>query len=465
MSPGIGAGIGIGPFHAGALPFYQQLLNYSPMLMLVAGVQCYTDAAKAVGCADTDAVYTWGNLGTLGATADAVQSTEARRPILSLANGVTYTQASTHWMDLAGLTGSGQSFTFVYVVTTTANGDASLIGAGGGTTSSDISGNVSVHDGTSEKTAMAALASATQVLSFVVDAGEPDISVYRDGVLLDVIAYDTTWNFTNVTLGALASAGGRFFDGVMKFAMVIEGALSDADLAAVHAILLAQYGLAFDATSVEGAILDLDASVGITSTGAGVSTWATQQGGTDAVQATDADRPLFEATGWSTGLPTVTFDVANTEEMDLTGLTDASHDYTLFCAMNQVSASAATTQVVLNSSSTGGMFLATRPTAGAKVAVYDGTAYTLIAPAATGEQLLTWTIDSGTPELEIYRDGVSLGTSAAYDATWAWSGPSIGGLGAFYLDAKVARMALYGRLLNAYEIAALNTYFVALYGL
>lgn len=49
-----------------------------------------------------------------------------------------------------------------------------------------------------------------------------------------------------------------------------------------------------------------DASTGITVTGAGVSSWVDRKGGYDMVQATDANRPAWSATGFN-GAPGLTF--------------------------------------------------------------------------------------------------------------------------------------------------------------
>jgi len=268
VSPGIGAGIGIGPFHAGALPFYHQLLGYSPLLMLVAGEQCYTDAAKAVGCTDTDAVYTWGNLGT--DSTDAVQSTEASRFAYSAAGGVggrpgCSMDGAADFMDLTGLASTSNDYTVFAVVNKVATSFGYLFstaGTGGQAHaySSDLGGEVEYVNDSAGASVLQASMTGEQMLTWRVE-GTADVECWRDGALLAVGSGEAGNNpeIGGTTYLGKNKNGTNWDEGVYSFFMIVPSKLSDADVAAVHAILLAEYGLAFVAQSIANAGLAWDA--------------------------------------------------------------------------------------------------------------------------------------------------------------------------------------------------------------
>jgi hypothetical protein len=219
-------------------------------------------------------------------------------------------------------------------------------------------------------------------------------------------------------------------------------------------------GASFTPRRLTGLILWLDASFGITEAGLGVDTWLDRSDeGNDATQTTDADRPAYTASNANlNSRPSVDFVAASTEFMSLTGMTDASNDYTMFAVVDQTTITG--TQALLGSSST------TRALGheSSSVSANDSTAWRAGMAGKTGGQILCQRFDATGTTIEHYRDGALLG-STTYDATWAWAVPMLGNRngGAEWLDADVAEVIVYNRLLSDAELAQVHAYLIAKY--
>lgn len=220
---------------------------------------------------------------------------------------------------------------------------------------------------------------------------------------------------------------------------------------------------AFTPPDISGCILWLRADLGTTVTGAGVSLWEDQSGnGNDADQTTDADRPALNATGWSTGLPTVDFDLANTEWLDMNGLSDASTAYTVFAVLDKLTDSVV--EQMLTGDVTQLQFASERTTG---VGMYDG-AWKVYGTTQLGEQALTWRVDGAGNSSEVWRDGTSIGSDG-----WA-AGRTLGGQvalgssavgGGQHADMQLAEIIVYNTALSAGDLARVHTYLLARYGL
>jgi len=179
----------------------------------------------------------------------------AARPTLT-ATGADFDGVG-NYLALTTLSGAvPQSFTFAAVVTPTVGAAIQTIYSPSYfSVSTRVSGasSVGLFDGAAWVPGMAALTARKQLLVWVFDAtGSPTCSIYRDGRLLAVVPWDgtVTTPFATPTIGALNSRVAHFFDGEILFGAIIPSALSGADLATAHAVLMAEYGIAFSPLSL-----------------------------------------------------------------------------------------------------------------------------------------------------------------------------------------------------------------------
>jgi hypothetical protein len=225
--------------------------------------------------------------------------------------------------------------------------------------------------------------------------------------------------------------------------------------------------LGFVPTEIEGCILWLRADRGLTLSGSNVSSWRDFSGrGHEATQATSADQPGYLPQGWNGVLPTVDFDRANTEWMDLGAMSDSSSDYTLLAALAQRSQTSYP-QDLLSARIPAGTSraFATVTHLSSGVGIYDGSAWRATGAEQDGEQWLTWVLDAAAGSFECYRSGASIGTGT-YAGSWIWDNPELGRLSGStqYLDAELAELILYRRKLAPSELARVHAYLSARYG-
>lgn len=142
----------------------------------------------------------------------------------------------------------------------------------------------------------------------------------------------------------------------------------------------------FDFSTLGTLVMDLDARVGVTVTGGGVSTWADQSGaGNDATQTTSARRPEYVGTVGSNAIAAITFDAANTERMSTALATMAAMTTILVgrqAATLPIDATRSKFGSGASSSTTAGVSLRVHNTAGAMDYRYcDGTARVILSGA------------------------------------------------------------------------------------
>ena len=395
---------------------------------------------------------------------DAAQANPADQPAFEAAGGpnstpcVTFVRASTEELGLpVGMTDASSDYTtFVVVNQTTITNDECLVSCSGNRV---LLGNRLQTDAAFDGNWRTGQASKTgeQIRATRIDGTANTVEHYRDGVVLGSAPLVNAWNWSSPRIGNLGGGGGAFnSDCKLAEVIVYNRKLSDAEVALVHAYLSARYAITFDLkTSIAGNILWLDAALGVTSTGSGVSTWLDQgPSGNNATQATDADRPLYEATAGPGGLPCLHFDLANTEHMDLASATGTTNDLTVCALVNPLST--ATVQALISSVNPNQLNLRTNTV---NVGMHDGTAWRAIAASTTGAQYLTYILDSATPDFEVRRNGASLGVGV-YDATFgAWGAASeLGGVaGVSNIDARLCRIAAYSHVLTDEEMALVET--------
>ena len=207
-------------------------------------------------------------------------------------------------------------------------------------------------------------------------------------------------------------------------------------------------------------ILALDARSGITTTGSGVSAWADQSAaGNDAVQTTDADRPL-SATNATLGA-VVRFDSSNTEWMDLSGLTTADGSFTAYFVYEPTANTAQ--QFFLDFSSTRTIV---RMRDGSALGYYVNGGYKSGVSLSLAVQVVRVTVNEGTG-VQWHRNGASIATTAYVDAI-APAGGTVdlgkSNVNTSYLDADVAAIFMYDGAHDATAAAAVEAYITQEWG-
>jgi hypothetical protein len=480
---GIDLGVGIGIAGSGGAPaFWRSLLAYSPLLMLVAGEECYTDAAKTVRAGDTDAVYTWGDLSGNGF--DAVQSTGAQRALLSIAGGpgglpaLDFDGASHRYDDLSSITGGTTDGTLVAVfIADDATTTQTLFAPNGAsrfaacTATSDAIGT---YDGTAWRECMPCQTGA-QVVAWRNDATGTAVECYRDGVKLGEDTYDgdmAAWT-AGATVGGLSAS--QFFNGKLACLLYFESKLSDSDLAAVHAILMSQYGRAFDYDSVANLSVAYKSDSG--TTGDPVSAWAKALGtGDDFVQATEADKPDLGTIGSRQALVFP----GSSENLDYSGAAadwNVVHNGTGGTLMISIEPddTAAVGEAVGNIAnlSTQVGFAILQNGAALRLRVANGLGAWLVDDTAAGvftsNTLSTITVRTktgATDEFDSRADSVQVGNGAFVGAASAADASRAVNLGSrtgssLFADGNVGDVVLYSRYLNDYEAAAIEAHATA----
>lgn len=475
MPHGLGLGIGL---EVGAPRWLRALQAFNPLLLLVAGIGCYTDAAKTIPAGDGDAVYTWSNLGTLGPTADAVQSTAARRPLLdAAAKGVDFQVAQTHFMDLQALTSASTDYTVVLVVdqTTASGAIQSYLGSGGvAGWIAQRTGSTGINDSSGWRTPVVAK-TGEQMLSFVTEASGSTTSVYRDGQLLGVdSSYDGTMGWSGPLLGAKPGET-QHLNAKIKAILVFDSELSSADLAAVHALLQGEYGVAFDYDSVADLAVAYKSDEG--TTGDPVSAWAKALGtGSDFAEATD--KPDLGTLGSREAL---VFDGA-LEHLDYSGAAgdwNGLHDGTGGTLLLLGAATLGANDIIFSTfgavATQFGMEIETFTNGTTRLRVGNGTGTFLVNDTtaavltANVAACFVFRMETGAAdEFDMRVDGAQVGNGAfdvggaqANDATNVASVASRGAGGSLRWAGKFGDVVRYSRYLNDFEAAAVEAHAAA----
>jgi hypothetical protein len=377
---------------------------------------------------------------------------------------VEFDRANTEWMTLGAVTDTSNDWTVIAILnqvslpgaqSLVATNNTGLIPAALETTTADTVGG---HDGTAYRDGPGGLL-GDQWLEWHWNSATPLLTCYRNGTSLGTATYDATLEFSNsATLGAL-SDGTLPADCIVSEVIIYNRILTAGELVLLRAYILARYALSWSLADIGGNILWLDAALGTTETGSGVSTWLDQSPeGNNATQTTDADRPALLPTGGVNGLPGVEFDASNTEFLDLTGLTDASNDYTLFGIVNQVNAGAR--QFILGTNSLASGFGLEGVAASAnKVCIYDG-AYRSDADLLIGEQYLEWHVNKTANTFDVYRDGSQITSVTPINAIVFANTVTLGAFNGtlFPSDAILSELILFNRILTTEELALVRAY-------
>lgn len=170
------------------------------------------------------------------------------------------------------------------------------------------------------------------------------------------------------------------------------------------------------------ALFALDSRYGVTRANGLVSSWVDRVYGHDFVQATDSRKPEYSPTVASFGSrPGVYIRPSSTRFLNCaSGISAPAGDYTVYVLYEGVTASA-TTQTIVDVSAGRLVWYARAGTD--QLAAYHNVGLRTIGTGtyATGRQLLTYKLENGL-QTQAWRDGVSVGTTAATYTAQAWGG-------------------------------------------
>lgn len=200
-------------------------------------------------------------------------------------------------------------------------------------------------------------------------------------------------------------------------------------------------------------IFDAWAERGVTEAGTGIASWLVQPGSMDYVQASDGDRPSYNATGLG-GRPTVDFILANTDVLRLaSGFTSLSMDITVICAMNLLSR--ATTEYLLDIE-TGRLIFS--PNRAGNPHLFEGSWIDTGAVSVTGAAIRRWRLNDTANQFSFFRGNTQIGSTSAF-AGHAIAGAS--GIGDGHtasegpLDARVGRLMVFNTVDQARDARVL----------
>jgi hypothetical protein len=209
-----------------------------------------------------------------------------------------------------------------------------------------------------------------------------------------------------------------------------------------------------------GLILDLDAAVGVTTSGGLVTSWVDQSPSGLTATTVASYEPTYDATAGPGSTPAVV--VTGGQFMVLSSaLRPTSGPVTVLVVMDDTSPSN-TFRYLIDSDSTR-RIIEQITGSGGDTGYYDG-AHRHIAASARGEQVLTWTLQNSGGEM--YRGRSSLGTGPYTEAEWAGNvvlfADRLGS--AQFAHAEVARILVWDRVLSASELTQTWDYVDSIYG-
>jgi hypothetical protein len=209
-----------------------------------------------------------------------------------------------------------------------------------------------------------------------------------------------------------------------------------------------------------GLILDLDAAVGVTTSGGLVTSWADQSPSGLTATSVVGREPTYDVTGGPASTPAVV--VTGGQIMELSGdLRPTSGPVTVLVVMDDTSPSNAF-RYLIDSDSTR-RIIEQITGSGGSTGYFDGS-HRSIAASARGEQVLTWTLQSSGGEM--FRGRSSIGTGVYTEAEWAGRVALFADrLGATqFAHAEVARILVWDRILSASELTQAWDYIDSIYG-
>jgi hypothetical protein len=146
----------------------------------------------------------------------------------------------------------------------------------------------------------------------------------------------------------------------------------------------------------------------VAESGTGVSAWIDAKGGRNYVQAVDANRPTYQATGGPNGKPRVLWVRANGDSLaSAASLVSTSKTYELIAVVDPISLVGSQNYVL--DSATGRLAFCLETNAGSVVGWLETGTFQSQAAATLPAQILRWKMQAGGNG-ETFRGGVSLGT-------------------------------------------------------
>jgi hypothetical protein len=299
-----------------------------------------------------------------------------------------------------------------------------------------------------------------QFLGWQLDSGAGETRMYRDGSQIGLVGALGAIGWANPKIGRRADAATAFLSATVSELIVFSRVLTAAELAAVRTYLAARYALSFTPVSVADCICWLRSDLGITLNGSDVSTWADQSGaGNDVTQAVAADQPAYFSSGGSNNHPYLEFDGINDSLLGAWALNQPVT--TVTTVLPSVAGGKAAESFI-----DGSVFDTNRHYYGFGVNLptyYGGAA---IGFGATTES--TWQYWSTIGNGAASQINVNGGTPVVGDAgAGNPGGLRVGarGSGVNFIDCRMAEIAMYDRALTAEEIASLEAYMAARYGI
>jgi hypothetical protein len=390
--------------------------------------------------------------------------------------GVSFDQGNSEFLNLTGLAETSNDYTmFLIFDEGSGNTNQGFLGVnvGGGTVACFASNAdagefwVSSYDGAFTRR-MAQVTTGEQYLEWQWDSGSSEHRVYRNGEQIGSGVYGSPSTLANNGfIGRHPSVATYYLEGTVSEIIVYNKVLSAAELTQVRNYINSRYSLSFSPLNLADNLLWLDASLGITLDGSNVSTWADQSGNNnDATQGIAARRPEYGATAGVSGLPGIIFDESNTKWMDITGLANASNDWTILCVLNQGTLTGNPQDIICHQ--TGPVVHAATRITFDFVGGYDSTSWRQVAAVLLGDQLLGWVWDSSGPTITVSRNGSDINFNT-YDGTISMAGSAA--IGAFWdgsqqwFNGVLSEIIIYPRILTTEELTSLNAYLLAKYSL
>jgi hypothetical protein len=180
-----------------------------------------------------------------------------------------------------------------------------------------------------------------------------------------------------------------------------------------------------------------------------VEIWEDQgTAGTDAEESAAFNKPLYLAVGGIDGYPTVDFLASSEQRMAISGLVNASTNWTLYVALYD---NAGTGDACILDVETGPLrFMLSSIAEGDNVSLFDG-AWRTFGASLADAQVLTWVLDGSANLCRLFRGRTQIGSDQAYTPRAVGGSAMLAALTSLssFADASISRLALYPVAHNA----------------